>query len=145
MRRILKLANWLLTALIMFGMFIGLQHCGPLVEARYWPAVGPLTITRAEAVDATHSRIWVRFEKLRVCAPRGVYWYRGRRGGPFDPLGFVVESGQADVPFVNRPIGIQTAGPWLLDVPITELEKGVFADAQHSCNQAWTTVSRFYR
>ena len=118
---------------------------GPDVETKYWPVVRPLTITRTEAVDADHTRIWVRFEKNRGCQPVGVYWYRGRRGRPFDQIGFVVERPNGGQRFVNRPLGDQTAGPWVIEAAAGEIGNNVFADAQHSCNPAWTTISRFYR
>ena len=91
------------------------------------------------------TQVWVSFTKLRECQPVGVYWYRGRRGGPFDQIGFVVERPRNGQRFVNRPLGEQSAGPWVIEAAPGEFGSNVFADAQHSCNPAWTTISRFYR
>ena len=91
MRLLVSIVGWLLAAGLLLIAYAVALWASPPLEAKYWPVVSPITITRAEPVDADHTRVWVRFEKLRECQPVGVYWYRGRRGGPFDQIGFVVE------------------------------------------------------
>ena len=117
---------------------------GPWLETMYFPVVGRLTITAMERVDDTHTRIWVRFRKYRECPPIDVYWYQGRRDELFERVTFVAEKPIGGNKYINRPVGDQKSGPWVIGVPIEDIQDKAFSDSQHSCHPLWPTVSRFY-
>lgn len=108
------------------------------------PVVGKLTIVKTERVSEDTTRIWVEFEKLRECRPLEVYWYIGQRSGIFDRVLFQAEKPLGSAHYVNRAVGIQRSGPWLVGIPEEKLKYEAFSDAQHDCWPFWTTVSRFY-
>lgn len=141
-----RAAGWLLTAAVLMLAIMGIWTVGPALESRFWPVVEPLEITRVEPVGQDQTRIWIRFQKRRVCSPIGVFWYRGTRDGLFEPVRFIVERrGAGGQGYVNRPLGAQESGPWLIDLPMRDVQDRAFADAQHTCWPLWPTISRFYR
>lgn len=121
-----------------------LYNSGQDLERRFNPVVGKLLITKMEKATDDTTRVWVQFEKLRECRPIEVYWYHGRRDGLFERVMFQVEKPLGAAHYVNRPLGVQRSGPWLVGVPIEDIAHQAFADAQHDCNPLWSTVSRFY-
>lgn len=135
--------DWFLNALIFLMMVISIWWVGPLAETRLYPVVSPLTITKIEPAGPDQSRIMIEFEKYRNCPPIGVFWYNGRADGVFSAVKFTVETRPVDEPHVNRPLGKQTAGPWLVDLPPDQVLTAAFVETQHQCHPLWPTVSKF--
>ncbi|NEH72253.1 hypothetical protein [Rhizobium leguminosarum] len=130
--------------IIFFASIFTVFAVGPAIETRYLPAVSKLTITSIEETSDGRTRIRVAFRKLRDCEYIGITWFVGSRPDSFERVSVVLMRDQNDTSSPNRPIGYQTAGPWIIGVPPEDLKNHSFAQLVHRCHPFWPTVTDFF-
>ncbi len=116
----------------------------PWVETRYFPVVGKMQIERLEFEGLDTTAVFASFEKLRDCDYIGIAWFQGSRSGEFTRVGLQTRPKTADVSSPNRPVGRQSAGPWLVGMPLTEIRENSFVELYHYCTPLWVTTTEFY-
>lgn len=131
--------------LVMFsGVAFTFLTIGPWVESAVFPVVSKLVITaRHDNGDGT-TTIYAYFRKLRDCDFVGISWYRGRQDGEFERVPVQLIRKPGDISSPNRPVGAQRSGPWIIGVPIGEVDTNSFAELTHHCHFLWPTKTRFY-
>ena len=117
---------------------------GPTIETRFFPVVGKLQILKMEAVNEGQTKIWAAFNKIRSCEYVGIAWFRGSRGGQFDRVPLQLLREPDDISSPNRPVGFQRSGPWIVSIPIEEIETNSFVELTHTCHPFWATITEFY-
>lgn len=131
--------------IVMFisGVFI-FYTVGPSIETRFFPVVSKLQILSIKAVDADHTEIRAGFRKLRNCEYLGIAWYVGTRPDDIERVAVAVMRDRNDTSDPNRPVGYHKAGPWIVTLPLDDVEKRSFAQLAHRCHPFWTTITEFY-
>jgi len=128
-----------------FFLLVALYTAGPELETRWAPVVAKMEIVTAVAFPNGRSEIYVRFNKLRNCKYLGMAWYAGERNVPgFRRVPFVLVPQTGEKPNPTRPVGDQIAGPWIVDMPITELKGNSFVELFHECHVLWQSRTEFY-
>lgn len=135
------------------GVSVGVAFCmtvytifiaGPLVESKFFPVLEKLEITSVMPTGEETSNVYVEFTKLRECAYVGVAWFEGRRSGGFHRVLFVAQRNKEDSSSPNRPLGKQTAGPWLVGIKAEDVKTNSFVDIFHQCHPFWVTKTQWY-
>ena len=145
MRVVTMLKFMLAGVLFLTGIYMTMLIL-PALETRFFPVYRGLEITKMEAVDASHTNIWVKFDKLRDgCDYVGLSWYKGSRVETFQKIQVNLNRAASDDSAKTRPVGIQFAGPWTLELPESQIETNSFAEVFHQCGGTpWVTRSLFY-
>jgi hypothetical protein len=117
---------------------------GPLIETRFWPPVSKLQILSMTATTDGRTIIRADFTKLRDCEYVGIAWYRGTRDGNFERVPVILQREPGDQSSPDRPLGRQTAGPWIIAVPLDEIRTNSFAELFHHCHPFWMTRTEFF-
>jgi hypothetical protein len=126
------------------GIGYTLFTVGPWVETRFFPVVSKLEIlSMVDNGDGT-TTIETAFRKLRPCDYVGISWYHGDRATQFSRVPVILMRKEGDVSNPNRPLGYQRSGPWVIGVPIGDLETNSFAELQHTCHEWWTTTTEYF-
>lgn len=131
-------------AVIFFSTMVTIYTIGPAIETRFFPVVGKLVIERMEAIDANTTRVYAYYDKLRGCTYVGIAWFRGQRSDGFERVPLILQRQAGDDSSPNRPVGAQRSGPWIVSVPIDEIETNSFVQLTHVCHPFWPTTTEFY-
>lgn len=135
----------LLVSVIMGVLWVTFFVNMPMFETRYWPVVGKLNIEKVEPRGENQTAIYASFEKLRACEYISIAWYRGTRTGSFERVPIATLRDPTDEAGTTRPLGFQKAGPWLINMPATEIVGNSFAELTHKCpGIPWLTTTWFY-
>ncbi len=116
----------------------------PALETKYWPVVETLHIERVEAATENRSVIYGTFNKVRQCEYIGITWFARNVNGVLDRVPVEILRKPGDTSSPNRPLGVQTAGPWVVAIPPQELLGTSVVELTHRCHPFWTTVMHFY-
>ena len=119
---------------------------GPWLETRYLPVVGKLHIDAMSPGEAEGTTVvYASFRKLRACEYLGIAWFRGKVDEDgFERVPLVLMRKEGDTSDPNRPVGFQRSGPWIVSIPMAEIENNSFVRLSHRCFPLWTTTTDFY-
>lgn len=117
---------------------------GPVIETKFLPPVSKLQILSMEATPDGQTIIHAAFVKHRDCEYIGIAWYRGTRATGFERVPIILQRSPGDDSSPNRPVGYQTAGPWIVDMPMSEIKNNSFVELFHRCHAFWLTRTEFY-
>ena len=131
-------------AVIFFSTLVTIYTVGPALETRYFPVVSKLVIERMEAIDDHTTKVYAYFNKLRGCTYVGIAWFQGQRDKGFARVPLILQRQEGDTSNPNRPVGAQRSGPWIVSIPIDEVEKNSFVQLTHICLPYWPTTTEFY-
>lgn len=136
----------LLCAIVIFFAFLfTVFTLGPSVEARLFPVVSKLTIVSLTADTDGNAVITAEFTKHRDCQYLGITWFHGKPDGYFSRATVILRPGSGtDDSGTTRPPGTQRSGPWVIGIPVDEIETNSFAMLSHQCHPFWVTTTDFY-
>lgn len=115
----------------------------PVLETRFFPVVHKLLIDSIEPLG-NQSIVRGTFNKVRQCDYIGIAWFERNQLGGLDRVQVQTRRDINDVSSPNRPVGWQSAGPWIIAIPADELKSNSVAELSHRCHPFWTTVTHFY-
>jgi len=131
------------SVLILVVMLVGIFTNGPSIETYLHPVTANVELEKIEARGEDSVVVWVSFTKERQCTFKGLAWYY------FDPL----KKHHTLIPHVflddidlepeSRPVGKQVAGPWLIRIPLQEIDN-IVGYTKHKCHPFWDTITQFY-
>lgn len=127
-------------AVILTTFFVTL----PALETRYWPVVKKLEILSVERATEDRSIVYGQFNKVRQCSYIGIAWFQRNVNGVLERVPVETRRRPGDNSSPDRPIGVQAAGPWIVDIPINDLRGTSVVELTHRCHPFWTTVTHFY-
>lgn len=116
----------------------------PAIETRFWPPVSKLTILSMAENSDGHTVIKAHFQKRRACEYIGISWFHGDPAGEFERVPVILMRSEGDTSSPNRPVGSQTAGPWVISLPMAEVQGNSFARLYHRCSPLWLTTTDFW-
>jgi len=116
----------------------------PALETRFWPPVSKLTITSMETTEDGGTAITAYFTKTRDCEFIGISWFHGDPAGEFERVPVILLRKEGDTSSPNRPVGSQSAGPWIISLPMEEVRDNSFARLYHRCSPFWLTTTDFW-
>lgn len=116
----------------------------PYVETRWFPVVSKMQISEMNALTPERTAVYASFEKLRDCDYVGIAWFHGSRKTGFERVPIQLLRAPGDISSPNRPLGRQTSGPWIVDIPIGEIRNNSFVELYHHCTPLWITATEFY-
>lgn len=116
----------------------------PALESRYWPVVDTMRINRIEATDDGRAVVFASFTKLRNCEYIGITWFRADALGNLQRVPVEIMRQPWDISSPNRPVGTQSAGPWVVGISEAEIRATSFVQLAHRCHPFWTTFTNFY-
>lgn len=135
----------LLGSVIIGALIFSVIHLGPVVERSYFPVVSKLRIIELTPEPRTgHARVMAEFTKFRDCEYIGIAWYRGTPAIGFERVPVILQRQVGDNSSPNRPIGTQRSGPWIIGMPIHEIDGNSFAQLFHRCHPFWLSRTDFY-
>lgn len=132
------------SVVILFSLVFTVYAVGPAIETTYWPVVSKLEIISVEQAPGGKTKIRAAFRKLRDCDYLGISWFVGDRPSSFERVSVELMREPSDTSIPNRPLGYQTAGPWIIGISPQELKANSFTQLQHRCHPFWTSVTDFY-
>lgn len=106
-------------------------------EGQFWPVVADVTFRTVHPVDRLTARIGGTFRKVRSC--------------DFDHIEFRLLAGDAysivevrfEEPAQVRFPGLETFGPWLIDMSAEQFSAASMAIVFHRCHPFWLTQTIF--
>lgn len=131
---------------IAFFLLLAIWTAGPWFEARFFPVASKLSITKMVPHPAGTEIEAATFTKLRDCEFLGLSWFHKLSDGTIERVSLMPDmtAGRALAPY-TRPLGSNIiAGPWLVSLPLGEVQFNSFARIYHRCHNFWTTVTDFY-
>ena len=131
-------------SVIIMGVIFSVWAVGPSLENRYFPVVSKLKIADLRADSDGNAIIMAEFTKVRNCEYLGVAWYRGSRNQGFERVPVILQRRAGDRSNPNRPLGTQRSGPWLVGMPVVEIDGNSFAELFHRCHPFWISKTDFY-
>lgn len=145
-RTVFQLVRIFFAAAFFFFSIYTILIVTPWVEQAIWPVVGKLHfLSHSEKVDddgTIRTTIFVQYEQYRECELLGLSWTRILPDGSLERI--PVFQTANDTTLVNRPNGKNTAGPWVLPLPFSEIEGHTFVKVYHRCSPLWVTTTNFY-
>lgn len=140
----LKLLLWFLYGLTTIFAVTSFLLLAPVLETKYWPVVGKMVIEKMEYDGPNSTRVWASFEKLRSCDWLGIAWFHGTRDTRFERVMLQLYRDPKDISSPNRPLGYQNTGPWIVSIPMRDIEKNSFVELYHQCTPFWVTRTEFF-
>ena len=131
---------------VAFFLALTVTFMGPALEAKFFPVATKLRVERMESHPLGTIIETASFTKLRDCTFAGLAWYRKDFNGNFIEVS-VLPIGIAAFPNgtpINRPLGENQVGPWLIALPLRQVIYGSIGRIKHRCHPFWTTVTDFY-
>ena len=125
-------------AVTSFFAVLLLQVLGSIIESRFYPVVSNFQIEETLSISTGWSEVYGNFEKLRDCPLEQVSMYYSPSENYELPIQYVWKG-----PPVVRYDGIQTFGPWEIQVPDTEINK-VKVVSRHTCHFMYDTITISY-
>ncbi len=116
----------------------------PAIETRYFPVVEKLDIVKVDQASENRSIVYGQFNKVRQCEYIGISWFKRNSNGVLERVAVELMRRPGDSSSPNRPLGMQNAGPWVIDIPQDELRGTSVVELAHRCHPFWTTITRFY-
>ena len=116
----------------------------PALETRHWPVVGKMRINSVELASEDRSVVYATFTKLRNCEYIGITWFHAGALGELNRVPVELYRQANDISSPNRPVGTQSAGPWVVGIPPNELRSRSCVQLAHRCHPFWTTFTNFY-
>lgn len=147
--RQLHLAGLMVMALsavvVVFATSFAVFTIGPTVEKRLFPVISKLTIVSLTADPNGNAVIVADFTKYRACQYLGITWFRGKPDGYFERVTVTLRpASEQDDSGTTRPPGTQRSGPWVIGIPVGEIESNSFAKLYYACHRLWVTEADFY-
>lgn len=141
---LLRLLLWFLYGLSTMFAVVTVLLLAPYLETRYWPVLGKMHIDSMEAINSQQTKVYATFTKVRNCDYLGLAWFHGTRETGFQRVMLQLFRDPKDISSPNRPLGTQNTGPWIVSIPIHDIEKNSFVEAYHQCTPFWVTRTEFY-
>lgn len=116
----------------------------PQLETRYFPVVTKLQIDLIEPAAEGRSAVYVSFAKLRGCEYIGMAWFEQTSSVDKDRVTLELYRAPGDITTPSRPVGRQSSGPWVVDIPPDRLRADSIVEVTHRCHPFWSTVTQFY-
>lgn len=131
-----------ITAMVILITFFGTF---PALETRYWPVVEKLEIQQVQGVPIEgKSIVYGTFNKVRQCEPLGLQWFRRDSNGVLQRVRAELNKLPGDSSTPVRPLGRQSTGPWVIDIPPEELRTASVVELAHRCHPFWVSITQFY-
>ncbi len=131
------MAKQLIGALLLICVWF-VVTVGGRIEGYFFPVSAIGQIEAHEPVGETWTRVWGEAIRFRQCSFDHLSWYLVRVG----------EDARADLIFEEGTKmdggGHFDFGPWLVQLPASQLFERSYAIAYHRCHPFWLTATRFY-
>lgn len=116
----------------------------PMAETRWFPVVETLQVDKVEPASEGRSIIYGSFDKIRQCDYGGIAWFERKANGDLERVSVELLRRPGDTSSPNRPLGQQTAGPWVIGIPADRVIGASVVELTHRCHPFWTTVTHFF-
>lgn len=130
--------------IIAMGLGFTVYSIGPSFEQKYFPVVSKLTMINVSSDEEGHAVLMAEFNKMRNCEYLGIAWYRGTQSQGFERVPVMLLRSAGDRSSPNRPTGRQRSGPWVIHMPVNEIDGNSFAQLFHRCHPFWTSTTDFW-
>ncbi|SCM80024.1 exported hypothetical protein [uncultured Pleomorphomonas sp.] len=131
-------------SIIFFGMVFTVFAVGPALETLYFPVVSKLWIEDIRPTADGRTEVRASFRKLRNCEYMGISWYAGTPATTFERVAIILLRDEKDTSGPTRPVGLQRAGPWIINLPPDGVKRNSFARLYHHCHPFWVTTTDFF-